>query len=120
MEPADLASLPLRTDDERRALRQVAMLEGPAQLWRELSRAPSSESAIRIATRFVGERLEVPAAGWCESPDGSLAHVAQAGHGDQNPRTIPPRFGAQKPPHTHNPHPTHPAPNHPPTQYALG
>jgi signal transduction histidine kinase len=104
MEPADLASLPLRTDDERRALRQVAMLEGPAQLWRELIRAPSSESAIRIATRFVGERLEVPAAGWCESPDGSLALVAVAGLGDHRRRTFRRRLAALQPPLTLSAH----------------
>jgi signal transduction histidine kinase len=89
MELAHHGARALRTEDERRVLRrEVDVLERAAHLGRDLVRARSSESAIRVAVRFVAERLEVPAAGWCEGPDGSLTLVAVAGLGDRRRREI--------------------------------
>jgi signal transduction histidine kinase len=44
--------------------------------------------AIRVAVGFVAERLQVPVAGWCDDPEGSMSLVAAQGLGSKKRRGI--------------------------------
>ena len=95
---ADHVAVALRADTERRALlREVRVIERAARLGRDFVRASSADSAIRVATRFIAKRLEVPAVGWSELPDGSLTLVAVGGVGDRLRREIRRQMGHMPP-----------------------
>lgn len=63
------AALHVLTQNER-FRRRVESWERTANLEAALVRAKSADEAVRIAVRFVWERVRVPVAGWCEANGG--------------------------------------------------
>lgn len=63
------AALHVVTQNERYR-QKVESRERTSNLGTELVRARSADEAVRIAVRFVWERVRVPVAGWCEADGG--------------------------------------------------
>jgi signal transduction histidine kinase len=75
--------------EQRRLRRQVETLQGVATLGRDLVGASDPQAAVRLAARFMAERLELPVAAWVASPNsGWIVLTAVAGLGSRKRKEL--------------------------------
>jgi signal transduction histidine kinase len=77
---ADQVSIAMSHLAERRRLRrEMESLEGATSLGRQLVQARDPEEALKLATRFVAERLRLPAAAWMASANSGRMTLTSTG-----------------------------------------
>jgi len=76
---ASQVAITLSNLSERRHLkRQIVILEGAAELGRDLARARDPRTGLGLAARFTAERLELPVAGWIATANSGRMVLATA------------------------------------------
>ena len=92
-----------RVEERAELFYTVATLERASELESDLIRARSEEEAVRMAVRYVSERLHVPVAAWHGRAGARMHLVAVDGLGPQRARqiqdampTLPSRFSSQE------------------------